>query len=69
VTGGPGRLCYASAPHLAYVAILFCNLSLMACFAGINVSQGSVTTYAKCGGIFSIHLTADLLRNLPVKFF
>ena len=41
--------------------------TLMACFAGINVSQGSVATYVRCGGIFSIHLTANLPRNLPVK--
>jgi len=39
----------------------------MACFADINVSQGSVATYARCGGIFYIHLTATLLRKLPVK--
>jgi len=56
-----------SPPHLKYVATLPCNLSLMACFADINVSQGSVATLARCGGIFNIHLTANLLRNLPVK--
>jgi len=39
----------------------------MACFADINVSQGSVATYATRGGIFDIHLTANLPRNLPVK--
>jgi len=39
----------------------------MACFAGINVSQGSVATYARYGGIIDIHLTANLQRNLPVK--
>jgi len=39
----------------------------MACFADINVSQGSVATYAMCGGIFNIHLTTNLLKNLPVK--
>ena len=39
----------------------------MACFADINVSQGSVATYARCDGIFNIHLTANLPRNLPVK--
>jgi len=39
----------------------------MACFADINVSQGSVATYARCGGIFDILLTANLPRNLPVK--
>jgi len=54
-------------PHLKYAATLPCNLSLMACFADINVSQGSVATYARCGGIFNIRLTAYLPRNLPVK--
>ena len=39
----------------------------MACFADINVSQDSVATSARCGGIFNIHLTANLPRNLPVK--
>ena len=37
-------------PHLKYVAIL-ANLSLMACFADMNVSQGSVATYARCDGM------------------
>jgi len=31
----------------------------MACFADINVSQSSVATYARFGGIFNIHLTAN----------
>jgi len=39
----------------------------MACFADVNVSHGSVATYAKCGGIFNIHLTTNLSGNLPVK--
>ena len=39
----------------------------MACFADVNVSQRSVATYARCGGIFNIRLTANLPRNLPVK--
>ena len=39
----------------------------MACFADINISQGSVATYARCGGIIDIHLTANFPRNLPVK--
>jgi len=56
-------------PHLKYVATLPRNLSLMACFADINVSQGSVATYARCGGISDIHLTANLPTNLPVKTF
>jgi len=44
-------------------------LSLIACFADINISQGSVATYARCGEMFNIRLTANLLRNLPVKKF
>ena len=39
----------------------------MACFGDINVSQGSVATYARCDGIFNIHLTANLATNPPVK--
>jgi len=56
-------------PHLTYVATLPCNLSLMVCFADINVSQGSVATYTRCGGMFTIRLTANLQRNLPRKKF
>ena len=55
-------------PYLEYVATLPCNLLLMACFADINVSQGSVATHSRCGGNFSIHLTANLPTNLPVIF-
>ena len=58
-----------SPPHLKRVATLPCNLSLMACFADSNVSQGSVATYARRGGIFNIRFTANLLRNLRVKKF
>jgi len=42
---------------------------LMVCFADINVSQGSVATYARCDGIFNTRLITNLLRNLPVKNF
>ena len=55
--------------HLKYVATLPCNLSSLACFGDINVSQGSVATYARCGGIFNIHLTANLSKNLTGKKF
>jgi len=41
----------------------------MAYFADINVSQGSVATYRRYGGIFNIHLITNLPRNLPVNFF
>jgi len=56
-------------PHLKYIATLPCNLSLMACFADNNVSQGSVATYARCSGIADVHLTANLTRNLKWKNF
>ena len=56
-----------TSPHLKYLATLPCNLSLMACFADINASQGSVATYARCGGVLNVHLTANLPRNLSVK--
>ena len=39
----------------------------MACFADFNVSQGGVATYARCGEMFNMHLTANLLWNLLVK--
>ena len=32
----------------------------MACFADINVSQGSVATRVRCGRILNTHLTANL---------
>ena len=53
-------------PHLKYLATPPCNLSLMTYFADSNVSQGSVATYARCGGIFDIHLTTNLPSNFPV---
>jgi len=43
------------------------NLQLMACFADINVSEGSIATYARCGGILNMHLTANIRRNFSVK--
>ena len=53
-------------PHLKHAATLPCN-SLRACFADVNVSQGSVAIYTRCVGMFNIHLTANLTRNPPVK--
>jgi len=41
----------------------------MACFADINVSQGSVATYARYDWSFNTHLTANLPGNLLVNFF
>jgi len=55
--------------HLKYAAALPCNLSLRASFADMNVSQGSLATYARCGGIFNIYLTVNLLQNFSSKIF
>ena len=41
----------------------------MVCFADINVLKGSLATYAKCGGSFSIRLRTNLLKNFSVIFF
>ena len=53
--------------HLKYVATLPRNFSSKACFADINVSQGNVATYARCGVIFNKHLTTNLPRSRSVK--
>ena len=58
-----------SPPHLKNVVTLPCNLSLMACFADVNVSQGYVAIYARFSGIFDTRLTVNLPRNLQVKSF
>ena len=41
----------------------------MACFADINVLQGSAATYARCGESFNNPLTANLPVNLSVNFY
>jgi len=46
-------------PNLKRVATLPCNLSLMACSANINVSQGSVATYASLVGFFNCKFTKE----------
>jgi len=33
----------------------------------ITISQGSVATYLRCGGIFNYHFTANLSPSLTVK--
>ena len=61
-------------PHLEYVTTVLCNLSLittLVCdchsFSDINVSQGSVATHMKCGGIFNKFIAANILENLTVE--
>jgi len=53
---------------LAYVAALPCETLMSAKHVINDKLQGSVATYLRCGGIFNIHLTTNLPRNLPVIF-
>ena len=38
-------------------------------FLNIDISQGSVATCLRCGGIFKYELVANLPMSLPVKEF
>jgi len=38
-------------------------------FLNIDISQGSVATRLRCGGIFKCDLVANLPMSLPVKEF
>ena len=38
-------------------------------FLNIDISQGSVATRLRCGGIFNYELVANLPVSLPVKEF
>jgi len=38
-------------------------------FLNIDISQGSVATRLRCGGIFKYEFIANLPVNLPVKNF
>jgi len=38
-------------------------------FSVIHVSQGSATTYVRCGGMSTPHCIANFLRSLTVKEF
>jgi len=38
-------------------------------FSDIHISQGSVATYLRCGGIFKYELVANLPVSLTVKEF
>jgi len=38
-------------------------------FSDIHISQGTVATYFRCGGIFKDYFVANLRMSLPVKEF
>jgi len=35
----------------------------------IDISQGTVKTHLRCGGIYNNHITANCLQSVPVKKF
>jgi len=35
----------------------------------IDISQGSVETYLRCGGTYNNHIIANCLQSVPVKEF
>jgi len=49
------------------MAIRFIQSFTMA-FLNSDISQGSVATFVRCGGIFNIDFFANLLTSHPVKF-
>ena len=46
---------------------LFVIIVIYACF--IDISQGSVKTHLRCGGIYNNHIIANCLQSVPVKEF
>jgi len=51
------------------LARLFCSLRGHGNFCYEIFSQGSMATYARCGGIFNNHFIANFVENLPMKEF
>ena len=41
--------------------------SLSTAFLNSDISQGSVATFVRCGGMFDVDLIANLLTSLSVK--
>jgi len=52
----------------SYMAVCF-SFSGARSFLSIVISQSSVATRLRCGGIFKYHFVANLLLSLPVKEF
>ena len=49
--------------------VLFQLCILKMTILGKNISQGSVATNLRCGGIFNNHFTTNFLKNASVKEF
>jgi len=53
----------------SYMAICFNYFLRMAIFLNIDISQGSVATYLRCGGIFTYEFVANVSLSLLAKEF
>ena len=51
----------------SYVAVCFNHFLRMAIFLNIDISQGSVATQLRCGGILKYKFVANLPLSLTVK--
>ena len=51
------------------MAVCFNYFLSIAIFFNIDISQGSVATHLRCGGIFKYELVANLPVSLSVKEF
>jgi len=51
------------------MAVCFNYFLRMAIFLNIDISQGSVATYLRCGGIFTYEFVANVLLSLLAKEF
>ena len=50
----------------SYLIIRFIQ-SLSMAFLNSDISEGSAATFARCGGMFDVDVTANLLTSLSVK--
>jgi len=71
-----GNLTFKMPQHLKCLATVIYDLSLITIpvsnchlFSDISISQGSVATHLRCGGLFSYNFTANLSLSLTAKEF
>jgi len=64
------KLQWSNVSQVKCLAALSCDLSLITIhISDIRISQGSVATYLRCGGIFKCEFVANLPLSLPAKEF
>jgi len=63
-------LCYKmTISHNLVIGLVFWNTVNFVNFSVIHVSQGSVATYVRCGGMSTQRCIANFLLSLSVKEF